>query len=1026
MNKPSRHEKYINAHVGLSVVRRAQALSASIIIVIVLSIFSISFPSSGQLEKGAYIDEARFIHREDENLALEEVRNGNLDMYHFRIPLESADDAKNDPRLNVYERLAGSMGLFINPAPSEDDSTINPFQFREVRYAMNYLVDREFMVSAVLSGYGSPLVDPFGIYSPEYLTVIDVVESFGFRHNPQLADSMISEALSEAGATKQSGKWMYKGNPITVRIMIRQDDAPRKSMGEEVASQLEKIGITVQKDYGDLNKANTDVYGSDPQEFRWHIYTEGFAGTAVFVKYNPTIPAQMYSPWFTRMPGGQNPDFWNYENATIDDLTQRIFFFNFTSEAERNELVKSAVRAGVQESVRIFIAQKTDPFVASSKIEGLVNDFGAGITSKYSLLNARAEDGRTSLDVGVKQIHQGSWNWVAGLQDTYSRDIYHSIADDDTFRNPYTGEIIPYRSVWTDISTAGPLGKLDVPADAMTWDPASQQWTQVGAGTNAISKVAFKPLYSNWHHGIPMDNTDLMYGEYFAWEWGTDLGENDCTVDPEFTSLAREALQYSKGTRYVGPDNIETYFDIWHYDDTEIADAGTFWATEPWEITAASERLVCEGKLAYSRSEANARAVPWYDPISPEHARMMRDELQVMRDENFVPPALSGLVSVEDARKRYEAGINWIDEHDHAIINSGAFYLDTYNIAGRTITIKAFRDPTFPFEVGSWSKYENPALAEIGRVDTSKPIQVGEPASIPVAIQIGDKPSSEATVDYFIFDKDGMLAVRGQAAPSESVGNFNIELAANETSKLSEGPNELRIFASSLLALRPDITEQTILAVSGTGGNQTSDQTDGDQNGSTPQQPSGCLIATAAFGSELTPQVQYLRHFRDNYILSTASGSAFMNTFNSLYYSFSPQVADYERQQPWLQATVKAGLYPLFGILAVTEMFHFALNGGEIGAVAAGGIASSLIGAVYLWPVAFSGRLQSRFGTIVRLAIIALASSMGLIIVGIAVSSAPLLALSTSIFVLSAAAATAVTAARAARAGYRLVTTGKY
>ena len=67
-----------------------------------------------------------------------------------------------------------------------------------------------------------------------------------------------------------------------------------------------------------------------------------------------------------------------------------------------------------------------------------------------------------------------------------------------------------------------------------------------------------------------------------------------------------------------------------------------------------------------------------------------------------------------------------------------------------------------------------------------------------------------------------------------------------------------------------------------------------------PQLPSGCLIATAAFGSELTPQVQYLRNFRDHYILSTASGSAFMNTFNSIYYSFSPQVADYEREQPLL------------------------------------------------------------------------------------------------------------------------------
>ncbi|MEK0352828.1 MAG: CFI-box-CTERM domain-containing protein, partial [Nitrosopumilus sp.] len=40
----------------------------------------------------------------------------------------------------------------------------------------------------------------------------------------------------------------------------------------------------------------------------------------------------------------------------------------------------------------------------------------------------------------------------------------------------------------------------------------------------------------------------------------------------------------------------------------------------------------------------------------------------------------------------------------------------------------------------------------------------------------------------------------------------------------------------------------------------------------------GCLIATATFGSELAPQVQQLRELRDNTILSTESGTAFMTT----------------------------------------------------------------------------------------------------------------------------------------------------
>ena len=45
----------------------------------------------------------------------------------------------------------------------------------------------------------------------------------------------------------------------------------------------------------------------------------------------------------------------------------------------------------------------------------------------------------------------------------------------------------------------------------------------------------------------------------------------------------------------------------------------------------------------------------------------------------------------------------------------------------------------------------------------------------------------------------------------------------------------------------------------------------------------GCLIATATFGSELAPQVQQLRELRDNTILSTESGTAFMTGFNQLH-----------------------------------------------------------------------------------------------------------------------------------------------
>ena len=81
----------------------------------------------------------------------------------------------------------------------------------------------------------------------------------------------------------------------------------------------------------------------------------------------------------------------------------------------------------------------------------------------------------------------------------------------------------------------------------------------------------------------------------------------------------------------------------------------------------------------------------------------------------------------------------------------------------------------------------------------------------------------------------------------------------------------------------------------------------------------GCLIATAAFGSEMAPQVQLLREIRDNKVMQTQSGSAFMNGFNQFYYSFSPAVSDYERENIIFKEYVKLMLTPLLTSLSILQ-----------------------------------------------------------------------------------------------------------
>jgi len=79
----------------------------------------------------------------------------------------------------------------------------------------------------------------------------------------------------------------------------------------------------------------------------------------------------------------------------------------------------------------------------------------------------------------------------------------------------------------------------------------------------------------------------------------------------------------------------------------------------------------------------------------------------------------------------------------------------------------------------------------------------------------------------------------------------------------------------------------------------------------------GCLIATATFGSELAPQVQFLRELRDDTVMSTSSGASFMTGFNAIYYSFSPAIADLERESPIFKETVKIAITPLLSSLSL-------------------------------------------------------------------------------------------------------------
>jgi M6 family metalloprotease-like protein len=167
----------------------------------------------------------------------------------------------------------------------------------------------------------------------------------------------------------------------------------------------------------------------------------------------------------------------------------------------------------------------------------------------------------------------------------------------------------------------------------------------------------------------------------------------------------------------------------------------------------------------------------------------------------------------------------------------------------------------------------------------------------------------------------------------------------------------------------------------------------------------GCVIATATFGSELSPEVQFLRNLRDQKILATYAGSQFMIVFNAWYYSFSPSVAATIARNELLRSLSKIILYPLIGILHGSGFTYNALESQpELAVVVTGFVASNMIGTVYFAPIiaTFSLIIHKKLKSIrkVKAVLTLLAGSVIGVVVSEALGLDLVMMLSSTLFVL--------------------------
>jgi len=186
----------------------------------------------------------------------------------------------------------------------------------------------------------------------------------------------------------------------------------------------------------------------------------------------------------------------------------------------------------------------------------------------------------------------------------------------------------------------------------------------------------------------------------------------------------------------------------------------------------------------------------------------------------------------------------------------------------------------------------------------------------PVAVEIKDADGNVMLIRTITSDKNGDFVLKFKVPNSVKAGEFDIATSVELDGQSFAQTKSVESVASTSETI-PD-TEPTPEPVPTCGkGTEMVDGTCQVIKTTEKSKGGGCLIATATYGSELAPQVQQLRELRDNKLLQTESGEGFMSIFNDFYYSFSPHIADYERENPAFKEIVKIAITPMISSLSI-------------------------------------------------------------------------------------------------------------
>jgi len=790
-------------------VRHAVA-GAVLVVVVILAVGWIPSGSRAVVgrspsSQGGLVDTIRFSEQANLEEAFLALKGGTMDIY--TVPLgtpEAMQTAHTDPDLRVMDSRGSEFSLLANPVPVGIPGVFNPFAIREVREALNYLVDRNLLNAIVLEGYGTTHATLWNNGTPEvsrdpfFFADVNKDATYDFDR----ANAMVSDALAAAGATHDGSVWTWQGNPILVSFAIRNEDV-RLDIGNYVANQLERLGLTVVRVYMNAGAAFSTVYFGPPDTGTWMIYTERWGFPQWLGRSDPDLD------YFHC--GGDGIPIWSFYSppTSLEAACEKLLNGQYSDEAERQMLVEEGATHALSESVRVWLfGGRVQAY--SPRVVGLVADAGLGLSGPLAIRTARFASPGGVLRVG--QSHQLNdpfqpWRGFVWADD---QAIVDTFIDRGVTSHPRTGDQMPVRADFTT-TTAGPDGTLNVPSDALAWDPATMGFRTVDTGTTSKSVVRFQFAFGDWHHGSAINMDDVLY--HIALIARRDRG--DVHAHDMDAALPRDArfIALLRGLQVIDDTTLDVYIDEWNPDLSLVAAAADVWPATPWEVGELAMRTTLQDQTRISPTSATGANLAVVD-LSRGVALGLMD--RQISDGNITtlgpgvtrPPGLDPYVSQSEAEARWSAVQSWRADRGHYFVSNGPFFLDLVDTGSRQVTVTRFVD--YPFSGDRWDDLlTSPAPSvSIAPIDRVVP---GRPANVDLTTAVNGVPESDALVRFRIRSEGDTIALLMGEASLVSPGQWRVSLDPSFTETLVEGTHLFQAIASGNRSPLTVYTDRTFL-----------------------------------------------------------------------------------------------------------------------------------------------------------------------------------------------------------------------